>query len=48
MKTKIMSIAMRLVSCTALFGAVVIGNQFCPFWGFQEKEPESVRKLRKF
>ena len=48
MKTKLLKMVMSLTSCAAMFGTVVIVNQFCPFAAYQEKEPESVRKLRKF
>ena len=48
MKNKLMKIAMHVTSYAAIFSAVLIVNTFCPFFTYQEKEPESVRKLRKF
>ena len=48
MKNKMMSTIMRLVSCAAMFSAVVIANSFCPLVSYQEQEPAAVRNLRKF
>nr|WP_144018322.1 cyclic lactone autoinducer peptide [Sellimonas sp.] len=33
---------------TAVFMAILDANQACTFWGYQESEPKSVKKLRKF
>ena len=46
--SKIKTITMHWVSSAALFNAVLIANFNCPWFMYQEKEPESVRKLRKF
>jgi len=48
MKQKILSILMTSVTTVAVFSAVIIANTCCPFVGYQEKEPDSVRSLRKF
>ena len=45
---KIKAIAMHWVSSAAMFSAVLVANFGCSWIFYQEKEPESVRKLRKF
>ena len=44
MKTTVMYV----ISCCALICATLIANFNCHFFFHQEKEPEAVRKLRKF
>lgn len=48
MKSKLLGICMKAMSFAAMFCAVFIANTVCPLAGYQDKEPESVRKLRKF
>ena len=48
MKNKFMRLAMYLTSSAAMFSAVLEVNRNCMFFVHQEKEPASVRKLRKF
>ena len=48
MKSKLLRIIMHLVGYAAMFTAVIEVNRFCPLLGYQDKEPESIRKLRKF
>ena len=48
MKNKITTIAMRITSGAAMFCAVLLANLQCPWLIHQDKEPEAVRKLRKF
>lgn len=38
----------QVVSYCALACAALIVSFHCPFFFYQEKEPEEVRKLRKF
>jgi len=47
-KIKLKELAMKTLSCSAMLCAVVVVNITCPFFFHQEKEPASVRKLRKF
>ena len=44
----IKTVCMQVLSSCAMFSAVMIANFYCPFFFHQEKEPASVRKLRKF
>lgn len=39
---------MQMLNCSAVFSATYVSNRICPFFAYQEKEPASVRKLRKF
>jgi len=48
MKNRFKKLSMQMVSWAGMFSAVMIVNFFCPFFSHQEREPESVRKLRKF
>jgi len=48
LKSKLLGICMKAMSFAAMFCAVFIANTVCPLAGYQDKEPESVRKLRKF
>lgn len=48
MKQKILSILMKFATSVAVFSAVIIANSCCPLIGYQEKEPDSIRSLRKF
>jgi len=47
-KDTIKRFIMQAISGSAMFCAVMVVNFFCPFFTYQEKEPASVRKLRKF
>jgi len=42
------AIVMQIVSYCALACATLVANRNCPFIFHQEKEPDVVRKLRKF
>ncbi|MCL2222627.1 MAG: cyclic lactone autoinducer peptide [Oscillospiraceae bacterium] len=48
MKNKIKIAITHILGSVALLSAVLIVNHACPFFIHQEKEPEEVRKLRKF
>ena len=48
MKNRVMTLAMRLTSGAAMFCAVIVANLQCIWLLHQDKEPEAVRKLRKF
>jgi len=48
MKSKVKKLAMQMLSYSAVFSAVLIVNHFCPLFSYQDKEPASVRSLRKF
>ena len=44
----IAAILKKMIIKTAVFMAILDANQACTFWGYQESEPKSVKKLRKF
>ena len=44
----IAAILKKMIIKTAVFMAILDATQACTFWGYQESEPKSVKKLRKF
>lgn len=48
MKLNLMKIAMKLVGGVGLLSAMLVATTCCPVYCYQDEEPESVRKLRKF
>lgn len=47
-ETKIIKKSKKLLVELALRTSYVEANSTCPYFGYQEEEPEQVRKLRKF